>query len=183
MKLVLVFIFLLLIAAVACAQPRIGGHTQENDSRTPWNANLHIAAGSSNGARLGFALFPWRGISTEMSVGYVQLKKISSDLVNNATTSVDGFAISAGLNYYTHPLNDISPTLSAILSFNKSFKTDEETDRSRFIISTAVGADAGLFWRINFFFRAGPSIHFLSKTDKNAIQMFIHFDGGLGVSF
>jgi len=179
----IILVLVCIVTRDAGGQPHIGAQPAGNYYRSAWDGNVHLAAGSSNGARLGFLLYPTTGISGEMSFGYVRLKRIGAPEGTVELEPVDGYAVSLGMNYLTHPLNDLSPMLSFLLSFNRSIKTDPESDRSRFIFTTAVGAEASLFWRVNFFFRAGPSVHLLSKTDRNAIQMFVHFDGGIGISF
>ena len=171
------------IATPAMTQPRFGHHPGEEHYRGSGNANAYLGAGSSNGVRLGLRYYFAERISAEASLGYVRLKQLDVPEQTVVADPADGYSASVGVNYVTHPLNDISPMLTLLLSYNKSLNSDPDKERSRIIITTAVGADYSMFWRIVFFFRAGPSIHFLSKSDRNAVQMFVHFDGGVGISF
>lgn len=170
-----------LLAGMAHAQPQIGSVPAREYYRSAGDMNIHIATGSSNGARLGFRYYFSEGLPGELSVGYVLMKQFGLPEETENLPPVDGYSFSGGLNYLMHPANDISPLLSLLFSYNRSMKTD--VLRSRIILSMTVGADMQLFWHVMFFFRAGPSVNFLSKSDRNAVQMFVHFDGGIGISF
>jgi hypothetical protein len=183
MKYILPVILALVLADAAVAQPRIGAVPQRNYWRSAGDVNLHAGVGSSNGGRLGLRYGLGPSMSAEASVGYVQLKQTVSEPSDVVSPPVDGYSISGGINYLTHPANDISPMLSLILSYNDRIHSVEDRNRNRLIVTMTVGANSFLFWRLDFFFRAGPSVHFLPRSAKNNIQMFVQFDGGIGISF
>ena len=149
--------------------------------------NIHLAAGSTNGARLGGLWHISPTLAPELSFGYVLLnftlpKNDGSD--EEEVIRQDALAISGGVNYFLHTENEVSPLFSLLVTHTWATEMlNAYISQQRTSITPAVGAAIDLFSRVSFFFRVGPSIHILSRTETRTAQVHMHFDGGIGITF
>lgn len=177
---------LLAIAGCLLAAPALRAQTPATAApplRSGGDVNLHLAAGSSNGARLGIWMFTTSHLAMEASFGYVQLKNTNISREGMPDVKADGWSGSFGCNLLTHPQNNISPLLSGLVSFNQAHDKNWNLDMRRVVATVAFGSVWNFSRHFGLFFRTGPSLHFLSKDEESVVQLIMQFDGGFGWTF
>ncbi|MBI5646721.1 MAG: hypothetical protein HY962_07295 [Ignavibacteriae bacterium] len=144
--------------------------------------SAHLALGTTNGARAGLRYHLSSSLSAELSFGYVRFTVLRTGTVQEL--SQDASAASAGVNLHTHAGNDISPFFSFIVTQAWATKRlNEFVTQRRFSLTATTGAELDVLPRLSCFFRVGPSVHFLSRSESRRGQVHVHFDAGLGWTF
>ncbi|MDH7515134.1 MAG: hypothetical protein QHI48_04580 [Bacteroidota bacterium] len=145
--------------------------------------NIHAGVGTTNGIRIGTRFFLTHGLSPELSIGYTRLS-VSSKAGSVGSLRVDGYAVTTGLNWYSHPGNDVSPLFTALATYTEAFRrVNDYILQRRFSLTATCGAEFRVSTPLGAFFRLGPSVTFLSREEKAAVQIYLHFDGGFGLWF
>ena len=156
-----------LLCFLLCAAPM---HGQTVEARTTARhagaVSAHLALGTTNGARAGLRYHLSPTFSTELSFGYVRFTVLRTGTVQEM--SQDAAAASAGVNLHTHAGNDISPFFSFIVTQAWATKRlNEFVTQRRFSLTATTGAELDVLPRLSFFFRVGPSVHFLSRSESS----------------
>ncbi len=148
----------------------------------------HMGVGISNGLRLGWMQFGSSSLGWEAALGWMRMESkrttsLDADVPTEETLRSDGMAVSAGINYLTHPESEISGMLGLTASHVWVPRPIRNLDQSRTTLSLTFGSFLHLHPNIGCFFRTGPTIHFLSHDEGGQTQFYLHFDAGVGITF
>lgn len=145
---------------------------QKKEPRYSGSFGIGIGGGSINGLRLSINYGLSTALSSEASYGIARLDD-----------GREARSATLGVNYFTHPQNDISGFLSILTSYYYAAHNLPHLDQHRYIVAGTFGVDYQEVGGFHFFFRTGPAIHFLSASESGATQVYLHFDVGVGWTF
>jgi hypothetical protein len=97
-----------------------------------------------------------------------------------SSSKTSALAFSLGGNYLTHPGNKITAAVTVFVTYINALEKLNDLDLHRWALTASFGSIYHISAKMLFFFRAGPSVHFLSKSDSGQVQAFLQFDGGIG---
>lgn len=141
--------------------------------------NIHAAAGTSNGIRAGFRYHVFPELALECSAGFLELKDTRQ---TDNPARADAYAIGIGVNFFSQPANDFSGLVSLLVTRDNAYERIGDLLPRRWALTLGFGADYQFTRMFMCFFRIGPSVHFLSKEEIGEAQLFLHIDGGVGIT-
>ncbi len=156
---------------------------EPKQARAPGMVQAQLAAGTTNGARFAIRLSLPGGFAPEVSAGYLRLsaESVSGNL---SSLKVSAFAAGAGVNWFSHPDNSVAPMFSLLFTYTQALeRISSYVHQKRFSITCTGGSEFDVLPCLALHFRLGPSVTFLSKDERGATQLYMHFDAGVGWTF
>jgi len=140
--------------------------------------SLHLAVGTVNGARAGMQYFPLRSLAVEISAGYVRVELLED---GGRKESTNGYSVTLGGNYYTHPDVMITPLISVVGIYVRTDPVVQGSVQQRFALVPSVGSRYSFLEDYSVFFRFGPAFHMTRELGTTNYKTLTQFDAGFAV--